>query len=114
MTINTFYLLHHSATTDTDKVNLQFAWDVVKGKLLDSLSAVKSGIDGSVVQFEQNSAKRPSSLSAVAEGPRIRLLWRSFQWLNEEASTVNIYLLNFCLLHFIFLELKSSFLIILS
>lgn len=67
---------------------MQFAWDVVRGKLTDSLSAISNGVNlgENAGKFEQNLAKQPSSLYAVAEGPRVRLLWRSFQWLKKEAS----------------------------
>ncbi|KAI3461040.1 hypothetical protein Pfo_017703 [Paulownia fortunei] len=80
-----------SAVTKDDEVCLQFAWDVVKGKLMDSLSAIKNGVNLSerVGEFEQNPAKQPSSLCAVAEGPRIRLLWASFQWLNKEVANIS-------------------------
>ncbi|KAK6143996.1 hypothetical protein DH2020_020816 [Rehmannia glutinosa] len=78
-----------SAVTSDDEIRLQFAWDVVRGKLTDSLSAIKKGVDFSGrVEFEQNPSKQPSSLCAVAEGPRIRLLWASFKWLNKEAGTL--------------------------
>lgn len=79
-----------------DEVCLQFAWDVVRGKLMDSLSAVKNGVNLSenVGKFEQNPAKQPSSLYAVSEGPRIRLLWRSYQWLKREASILYIVAFN--------------------
>lgn len=77
-----------------DQVSLQFAWDVVRGKLMDSLSAIGNGVNPSenITRFEQNSATQPSSLYAVSEGPRIRLLWRSFQWLEKEASILCIVL----------------------
>lgn len=75
--------------TNGDGVSLQFAWDVVRGKLTDSLSSIRDGVDlsESTRKFEQNLAKQPSSLFAVSEGPRLRLLWRSFQSLKKEAST---------------------------
>lgn len=80
---------------------MQFAWDVVNGKLVDSLSAIKNGVNLSerVHEIEKKSADQPSSLSALSEGPRIRLLWASFQWLNKEAGTLCIVALN--LFHYI-------------
>ncbi|PIN22759.1 hypothetical protein CDL12_04520 [Handroanthus impetiginosus] len=80
-----------SGMINDDEVCLQFAWDVVKGKLRDSLSAVKNGVNLSerIGEFEQNSAKQQSSLSALAEDPRIRLLWASFQWLNKEVANIS-------------------------
>ncbi|KAG8370877.1 hypothetical protein BUALT_Bualt13G0029100 [Buddleja alternifolia] len=89
-----------SATTNDDEVYLQFAWDVVKGKLIDSLATVEKGANLSekVTEFEQNPGKQPTSLCAVAEGPRIRLLWASFQWLNKEAS-LHLLLISIQYLH---------------
>lgn len=79
-----------------DEACLQFAWDVVRGKLMDSLSSIKNGVNSSdnVGKLEQNPAKQPSSLYAVSEGPRIRLLWRSYQWLEREASILYIVAVN--------------------
>lgn len=82
--------------TNEDEVCMQFAWDVVRDKLIASLSAIKKGVKFSerVGEFEQNPANQPSSLCAVAEGPRIRLLWASFQWLNKEVNTLCVVALN--------------------
>ncbi|XP_051120857.1 uncharacterized protein LOC127244393 [Andrographis paniculata] len=79
-----------SVTTDDD-VNLNFTWDVVKRKLMDSLLAIKEGVSLSenFAQSEQSFAKLPSSLFAVAEGPRMRLLWASFQWLNKAVANIS-------------------------
>lgn len=72
-----------------DQVNLKCAWDVVKGKLLDSLNAIEhiGSLENGVVESEQR-AKRPLSLHAIADGPRLRLLWASFQQLEKEAGSV--------------------------
>ncbi|EYU17984.1 hypothetical protein ABFS82_14G211000 [Erythranthe guttata] len=80
-----------SEVANDGEVRLQFAWDVVKRKLVDSLSAVKNGVNLSerVSEIEQKPAKQPSSLSAIAEGPRIRLLWASFQCLNKEVANIS-------------------------
>ncbi|CAK7349357.1 unnamed protein product [Dovyalis caffra] len=74
-----------------DHVNLKHAWDAVKKKLLDSLDSMerKSNMGNKVLQFEQQHTKRPLSLFAVSEGPKLRLLWASLQRLEEEAGTVN-------------------------
>lgn len=86
-----------------DEVCMQFAWDVVRDKLMDSLSAIKKGVNFSerVGEFEQNPANQPSSLCAVAEGPKIRLLWASFQWLYKEVNALCVVALKLshCLLH---------------
>ncbi|KAL3828133.1 hypothetical protein ACJIZ3_016935 [Penstemon smallii] len=81
-----------SAMGVDDVVYLQFAWDVVKAKLMDSLSTIKNEVDlrERVAEFNQNPAKEPSSLCAIAEGPRLRLLWASLQWLNKEVANISI------------------------
>lgn len=81
-----------SAVKNDDQANLNFAWDVVKEKLMDSLNAIEheGNLGNRAVDFEQNQAKRPLSLYAVAEGPRLRLLWDSLQRLQEEAGTVSM------------------------
>ncbi|RVW64266.1 hypothetical protein CK203_052258 [Vitis vinifera] len=78
-----------SALKNGDQVNLKCAWDVVKGKLLDSLNAIEhiGSLENGVVESEQR-AKRPLSLHAIADGPRLRLLWASFQQLEKEAGSV--------------------------
>ncbi|XP_042064926.1 uncharacterized protein LOC121808474 [Salvia splendens] len=81
-----------SSATNDDEVWLQFAWDVVRGKLMDSLSTLSDGVNPSdnSGKFELNPATQPSSLYAVTEGPRIRLLWRSFQWLKKEVTNISV------------------------
>ncbi|KAG6429232.1 hypothetical protein SASPL_107277 [Salvia splendens] len=76
------------SSVTNDEVWLQFAWDVVRNKQMDSLSALNNVVNPSenIGKLEQNPATQPSSLYAVSEGPRIRLLWRSFQLLKKEAS----------------------------
>ncbi|KVI03818.1 hypothetical protein Ccrd_017878 [Cynara cardunculus var. scolymus] len=61
-----------AATNDKDsEVNLNLSWDTVKGKLIDSISAIERGakLDDGNMETEQI-AKQPSCLAAVAEGPR--------------------------------------------
>ena len=72
-----------------DRVNLKHAWHAVKEKLLDSIDAIerRSSLGNKFLQFEQQHAKRPLSLFAIFDGPKLRLLWASFQWLKEEAGT---------------------------
>lgn len=74
-----------------DQVNVKYAWDVVKGKLLDSLNAIEhiGSLGNGVVESDQR-AKWPLSLHAIADGPRLRLLWASFQQLEKEAGTVSV------------------------
>ncbi|KAM7496207.1 hypothetical protein LguiA_020621 [Lonicera macranthoides] len=77
-----------STATIDNEVNLKFAWDIVNGKLTDCLNAIahKGNFGNGVLDYKQDNAKRPSSLYAVSEGPRFRLLWASFQWLREEVD----------------------------
>ncbi|XVF81157.1 hypothetical protein PTKIN_Ptkin15bG0134300 [Pterospermum kingtungense] len=76
-----------SARTDSDQDNLKHAWDVVRGKLLDSIDTIECGSDfRNGVLDEQQGSKRPLSLYAVSEGPKIRLLWASLQQLEEEVK----------------------------
>ncbi|XWS31298.1 hypothetical protein CRYUN_Cryun23aG0065100 [Craigia yunnanensis] len=76
-----------SGRTNSDEDNLKQVWDVVRGKLLDSLDAFEHGSDfRNGVLDEQQRAKRPLSLYAVSEGPKIRLLWASLRHLEEEVK----------------------------
>ncbi|KAK3032145.1 hypothetical protein RJ639_034970 [Escallonia herrerae] len=93
-----------SGTNNDDEISFGFAWDIVKGKLMDTLDAIGRGGDLGNKGFEHEQ-KQPSSLYAVAEGPRFRLLWASYQWLNNEAGTwsiTNVYH-NMTLSSFLFL-----------
>ncbi|KAL6968049.1 hypothetical protein U1Q18_033852 [Sarracenia purpurea var. burkii] len=74
--------------------NLKLPWDIVEEKLMDALDAIEheANFGSKFIKFEQDHAKRPLSLYAVAGGPRLRLLWASFQWLKKEAGTVYIVL----------------------
>lgn len=86
-----------SARKNDDKDNLNYAWEVVKEKLLDSLDAIEYGNNSGnrALKFEQQQGKRPLSLYAVSEGPKLRLLWASFQQLEKEAGIVYIVSLHY-------------------
>ncbi|CAH2056441.1 unnamed protein product [Thlaspi arvense] len=73
-----------------EEVNLKLAWDTVEEKLANALNTIEhdSELESRSVKFKQDHGKRQLSLYAVAEGPRFRLLWSSFQWLRKEAGTV--------------------------
>ena len=89
--LRTYLLYKCSARTNSDQDNMKHVWDVVRGKLLDSLDTVERGSDfRNGVLDEQQCSKRPLSLYAISEGPKIRLLWASLQQLEEEAGTVSI------------------------
>lgn len=86
-----------SARKNDDKANLNYAWEVVKQKLLDSLDAIEHGINSGnrALEFEQQQEKHQLSLYAVSEGPKLRLLWASFLQLEKEAGIVYIVSLNY-------------------
>lgn len=71
-----------------DQINPKHALDVVKGKILDFLDAFerRRSMENEVFEFAECHAKQPLSLNAIAEGPRLRLLWASFQLIEEEAG----------------------------
>uniref|UniRef100_A0A7N2LLL1 Uncharacterized protein n=1 Tax=Quercus lobata TaxID=97700 RepID=A0A7N2LLL1_QUELO len=81
-----------SAMKNDDQLDSKYALNVVKGKLLDSLKALEhcQNLEERVHEFEEHRAKGPLSLNAVPEGPRLHLLWASFQQVEEEAGTVSI------------------------
>ncbi|KAM1031776.1 hypothetical protein ACFX2C_035516 [Malus domestica] len=85
--------------------NSGYALDAVKRKLSDSLQAFELGgnLGDRVLQREGYTAKRPLSLNAVADGPRLRLLWASFLRIEEEVINISnsgIYKLDECLTDF--------------
>lgn len=62
---------------------------VVREKILNSLNALEDkAYSGDIIL---QSAKKPLSLSAVARGPKLRLLWAAFQQVEEEAGIVFIF-----------------------
>lgn len=69
------------------EATLEFSWDTVKRKLTDSITAIENGTKlDSESMGSGETASQPSSLSAIAEGPRFRLMWTSFQWLKNEVG----------------------------
>lgn len=92
-----YYSFNCSATANDKEVYLEFAWDIVKGKIMDSLCFIQNEVNvgDRVAELEEGHMKKPSSLHAVTEGPRMRLLWASFQWLKDEAGTVFLVSLKF-------------------
>ncbi|XP_073222147.1 uncharacterized protein [Cicer arietinum] len=76
-----------SAVKQNDQVESKYVLDVVREKLLNSLNALeKEDYAGDIIL---QSAKRPLSLNAVAEGPKLRLLWTSFQQVEEEVNNIS-------------------------
>lgn len=73
---------------DTDSDYALDALNAVKKKLLDSLEALELGgkLGNRVLEPEGYYTKRPLSLNAIADGPRLRLLWASLQRIEEEVS----------------------------
>lgn len=79
-----------------DQVESNYVLDVVREKLLNSLNALeKEAYAGDIIL---QSAKRPLSLKAVAEGPKLRLLWAAFLQVEEEVGIV-IFFFIVCHLH---------------
>ncbi|CAI9107455.1 OLC1v1006808C1 [Oldenlandia corymbosa var. corymbosa] len=83
--------IYGSAEENDNEDNIQFAWDIVKIKLLDSLYAVKQAVkDGYRVSgMDKDVALQRSSLFALAELPRLRCLWASFEWLRKEVDSIS-------------------------
>nr|XP_043620766.1 uncharacterized protein LOC122592572 [Erigeron canadensis] len=73
-----------------NEATLEFSWDTVKRKLSDSINAIENGtkLENEFTGSGQT-AKQPSSLFAIAEGPRFRLMWASFQWLKNEVNNIS-------------------------
>lgn len=73
------------------QINPKHALDVVKGKILDFLDAFerRKSMDSEVFEFAECHANRPLSLNAIGEGPRLRLLWASFQLIEEEVNNIS-------------------------
>ncbi|XP_038898894.1 uncharacterized protein LOC120086352 isoform X2 [Benincasa hispida] len=73
------------------QINPKHALDVVKGKILDCLDAFerRKSMESEVFEFTECHAKRPLSLNAIGEGPRLRLLWASFQLIEEEVNNIS-------------------------
>ncbi|KAL2945506.1 Cell division protein ZapD [Bienertia sinuspersici] len=65
-------------------------WNLVKGKITESLLAIENGagFNENSVEFESDHAKRPLSLYAVANGPRFRLLLSSVEQLEKEVNGI--------------------------
>ncbi|KAL9669994.1 hypothetical protein QQ045_007544 [Rhodiola kirilowii] len=74
-----------------DKQSNSHAWDVVKGKLVDSLNAIEhlSDLGIQIKETDEVSGKVPLGLYAIAEGPRLRLLCFCLQQLQEEVDSVS-------------------------
>ncbi|XP_027350110.1 uncharacterized protein LOC113861476 [Abrus precatorius] len=68
-------------------IDSKYIFNVVRGKLLNSLNALEyKAYSGDIIL---QSAKRPLSLSAVAKGPKLRLLWAAFQQVEEEVNNIS-------------------------
>ncbi|XP_042518660.1 uncharacterized protein LOC122092413 isoform X2 [Macadamia integrifolia] len=80
-----------SAAKNDQRVNSESAWDEVKTKLIGALNAIEadSNSDNRAVECEKCRLKRPLSLYAVDEGPRLRLLWVTLQQLEKEVNNIS-------------------------
>ncbi|XP_021907227.1 uncharacterized protein LOC110821623 isoform X2 [Carica papaya] len=81
-----------SAVGNDCKVDLKYAWDAVKRKLLDSLDAIehRTNLGSGIVKCEEHPAKPLLNLYAISEGPKLKLLWASFHHLEEEVNNISI------------------------
>ncbi|XP_061367174.1 uncharacterized protein LOC133310288 [Gastrolobium bilobum] len=69
------------------RVESKYVLSVVRGKLLNSLNALEhEAYSGDIIL---QSAKRPLSLNAVGEGPKLRLLWAAFQHVEQEVNNIS-------------------------
>ncbi|KAF4347831.1 hypothetical protein F8388_009089 [Cannabis sativa] len=80
-----------SSKTNNDLANPKHVLDIVKRKLLDSLDAFERGdVSGSrILEYSELRPKRPLNLSALADGPRLRLLWATFQQIEEVVNDIS-------------------------
>ncbi|KAJ4871183.1 hypothetical protein Rs2_47196 [Raphanus sativus] len=71
--------------------DLESVWGVVKGKLLDSLDAIKSEstLGNRILKPKPPQGKPPLSLYAISERPQLYLLWSCFQKLEEETNKIS-------------------------
>lgn len=78
-----------SVSTKDGPTSTKHALDIVKGKLVDSLEALEYSTDfgKSNTEYNEHLGRQPLSLNAVADAPRLRLLWASFQQIEQAAST---------------------------
>ncbi|KAK9145986.1 hypothetical protein Sjap_005889 [Stephania japonica] len=82
---------HFCDETSNQQTNLGNVWGKLKGKLLDALDAMQLNgrLDNRTIEVGKYCPKRPMSLYAVDESPRLRLLLATVQQLEKEAGTVN-------------------------
>lgn len=87
-------LINCSSMTNEEQANPKYALDVVKEKLLDSLDAFERGanLGSRILEYNESRSKRPLHLSAIADGPRLRLLWAILQQIEEEARVLFVVL----------------------
>ncbi|KAF8006217.1 hypothetical protein BT93_K0496 [Corymbia citriodora subsp. variegata] len=66
------------------------AWDVIKGKLIESLEAIDhaSVSEDKIQELEKLHAKKPLSLNAIAWGPRLQLVWAVLTHLEKEVDRI--------------------------
>ncbi|RZC87330.1 hypothetical protein C5167_041382 [Papaver somniferum] len=83
------------STAKSDRqVNVEYAWDAVKKKLIGALDAAQydGNLDSRIAERNNQNAKHPLSLYALGEAPRLRLLFITLQQLEKEAGvSLSIY-----------------------
>ncbi|XP_026457635.1 uncharacterized protein LOC113358316 isoform X4 [Papaver somniferum] len=80
------------STAKSDRqVNVEYAWDAVKKKLIGALDAAQydGNLDSRIAERNNQNAKHPLSLYALGEAPRLRLLFITLQQLEKEVNCIS-------------------------
>ncbi|XP_026433604.1 uncharacterized protein LOC113331039 isoform X6 [Papaver somniferum] len=90
MSFLTLPLLVGKAKSDR-QVNVEYAWDAVKKKLIGALDAAQydGNLDSRIAERNNQNAKHPLSLYALGEAPRLRLLFITLQQLEKEVNCIS-------------------------
>ncbi|MED6216775.1 hypothetical protein PIB30_117643 [Stylosanthes scabra] len=76
-----------SVVKENYKLESKYAFNAVRGKLLNSLNALEQkAYSGDIIL---HSAKQTLSLNAIAGPPKLRLLWAAFQAVEEQVNNIS-------------------------
>ena len=81
-----------SASKNDYQLDSKYIFNVVRGKILGSLNALEHDTYSGDCIFQ--SLNQPLSLNAIADGPKLRLLWAAFRQVEDKAGIVFIFPLN--------------------
>ncbi|XP_054783731.1 uncharacterized protein LOC129290775 isoform X2 [Prosopis cineraria] len=76
-----------SAVKNNYQLNSNYVLNVVREKLLNALNTLEYKVYSG--DCTTQCVKRPLSLNAVAEGPKLRLLWAAFEQIEEEVNNIS-------------------------